>query len=118
MPTFRQDFRIGTKVPLIKGDDIADGAVTKEKISKECLDYLTSANFAKILDEDIDKLAPLDKDTGTLTITPLNGLLAQLNEIDVPDKGTYAIAIDAGHAVTLDLSEAMPESEVKRILGI
>lgn len=79
---------------------------------------LLDSDLERITEQEIDKFAPLGKDTGTLVITPLNGLLAQLNEIDVPDKGTYAIAIDAGHAVTLDLSEAMPESEVKRILGI
>ena len=32
MPTFRKDTRIGTKVPLIKADDISNGAVTTDKI--------------------------------------------------------------------------------------
>lgn len=47
MPTFRNDVKLGTKVPLIKTDDLddrcvteeklADGAVTVEKLSEEYL---------------------------------------------------------------------------------
>lgn len=33
MPTFRQDVKLGTNVPLIKTDDISDGAVTLDKCS-------------------------------------------------------------------------------------
>lgn len=32
MPTFREDIKLGTKVPLIKKDDINDQAITKDKI--------------------------------------------------------------------------------------
>lgn len=33
MPTFRQDVKLGTNVPLIKTDDISDGAVALDKCS-------------------------------------------------------------------------------------
>lgn len=32
MPTFREDIKIGSKVPLLKTDDINDQAITKDKI--------------------------------------------------------------------------------------
>lgn len=34
MPTFREDTKLGTKVPLIKTDDISNNAVSEEKLSK------------------------------------------------------------------------------------
>lgn len=34
MPTFREDIKLGTKVPLVKTDDISDNAVSEEKLSK------------------------------------------------------------------------------------
>ncbi len=48
MPTFREDAKIGSKVPLIKTADLsnhsvteeklADGSVTREKLSKDILE--------------------------------------------------------------------------------
>lgn len=69
MPTFRQDVKLGTKVPLVKKDDIdnfiveesdiadgavttskiADGAVTKDKLSKELQETISD------VDDKIDK---------------------------------------------------------------
>ena len=34
MPTFRQDVKLGTMVPLVGGSDISDGAITKDKLYK------------------------------------------------------------------------------------
>lgn len=34
MPTFRQDVKLGTMVPLVGGSDISDGAITKDKLNK------------------------------------------------------------------------------------
>lgn len=34
MPTFRKDVKLGTMVPLVKTDDINNGAVTEEKLSQ------------------------------------------------------------------------------------
>lgn len=34
MPTFREDVKLGTKVPLIKTDDISNNAVSEDKLSK------------------------------------------------------------------------------------
>lgn len=37
MPTFRQDPKLGTMVPLMKTDDINDQAVTTDKIRDDCV---------------------------------------------------------------------------------
>lgn len=33
MPTFREDVKLGTKVPLLKEDDLSDGSVTTDKLA-------------------------------------------------------------------------------------
>lgn len=33
MPTFREDIKLGTKVPLLKEDDLSDGSVTTDKLA-------------------------------------------------------------------------------------
>lgn len=37
MPTFRNDVKLGTKVPLIKTDDLDDRCVTEEKLADGCV---------------------------------------------------------------------------------
>lgn len=37
MPTFRNDVKLGTKVPLIKTDDLDDRCVTEEKLAEGCV---------------------------------------------------------------------------------
>lgn len=73
MPTFREDLKLGTKVPLIKTDDISDRAVTNDKLAdgavsgtklrRELIEDL-AAEFAKnipvLTDEDIDRIMALD----------------------------------------------------------
>ncbi|WP_308227507.1 hypothetical protein [uncultured Prevotella sp.] len=61
MPTFREDPKIGSKVPLIKTADLndksvtekklADGAVTKDKLSHEVLNGLP---MERITEEEIE----------------------------------------------------------------
>ena len=46
MPTFRNDVKLGTKVPLIKTDDLDDRCVTEEKLADGCVGNLTLANGA------------------------------------------------------------------------
>lgn len=61
MPTFREDTKIGSKVPLIKTADLndksvtekklADGAATKDKLSHEVLNGLP---MERITEEEIE----------------------------------------------------------------
>jgi hypothetical protein len=61
MPTFREDPKIGSKVPLIKTADLndksvterklADGAVTKDKLS---LEVLNGVPLERITEEEIE----------------------------------------------------------------
>ena len=37
MPTFRNDVKLGTKVPLIKTDDLDDRCVTEDKLAEGCV---------------------------------------------------------------------------------
>lgn len=37
MPTFRNDVKLGTKVPMIKTDDLDDRCVTEEKLAEGCV---------------------------------------------------------------------------------
>lgn len=73
MPTFREDTKIGSKVPLIKTadlndksvtekkladgsitkDKIATGAVTKDKLSPDALDGIT---IERITEEEIEEI--------------------------------------------------------------
>lgn len=41
MPTFREDLKLGTKVPQIRSDDISDGAVTRDKLSGDVREQLS-----------------------------------------------------------------------------
>ena len=52
MPTFREDVKLGTKVPLIRSDDISDGAVTLDKLGGDVIGSLTG--IERISDAEID----------------------------------------------------------------
>ena len=62
MPTFRNDEKLGTKVPLIQTDDLADKCVTAEKLAEGSVDAV------KIADGSItsDKIA-----AGSVTVEKL-----------------------------------------------
>lgn len=49
MPTFRQDVKLGTMVPLVGGSDISDGAITKDKLDKGVVKDIMEE--AKLLNE-------------------------------------------------------------------
>ena len=52
MPTFRNDVKLGTKVPLIKTDDLDDRCVTKEKLS----DNITSDMKEEVAESTYEKM--------------------------------------------------------------
>ena len=45
MPTFRNDVKLGTKVPLIQTDDLADKCVTAEKLAEGSVDAVKIADL-------------------------------------------------------------------------
>lgn len=76
MPTFRQDLKLGTKVPTIKTDDITDLAVTTGKLRDK------SVTAAKLADGavSVDKLEEsLRKSIGSSV--DVSVLFAQINEL-------------------------------------
>lgn len=51
MPTFKENLKLGTKTPLIQTDDLSDGAVTADKISKDIVDGIAEKVYSGIYDE-------------------------------------------------------------------
>lgn len=56
MPTFREDVKLGTKVPLIRGDDIAKGSVGWEHLSQILQSFLAKFRCDAISNDTIDKI--------------------------------------------------------------
>lgn len=79
MPTFRNDVKLGTKVPLIKTDDLDDRCVTEEKLAEG------SVTNAKMADDTltIEKLDPeLRKTINAATGLP-EDLVKVIQDVDV-----------------------------------
>lgn len=59
MPTFKKDIKLGTNVPLVKTDDINDGAVTRDKLSSEMrklLEKIENGFVEAIPKDEIEKI--------------------------------------------------------------
>lgn len=67
MPTFRNDVKLGTKVPLIKTDDLDDRCVTEEKLADGCVSTDKLADGAVTAEKLSEKYLPL-KEGGTIGI--------------------------------------------------
>ena len=65
MPTFRNDVKLGTKVPLIKTDDLDDRCVTEEKLADGCVSPDKIADAAVTAEKLSEKYLPL-KEGGTI----------------------------------------------------
>ena len=65
MPTFRNDVKLGTKVPLIKTDDLDDRCVTEEKLADGCVSTDKLADGAVTAEKLSEKYLPL-KEGGTI----------------------------------------------------
>ena len=65
MPTFRNDVKLGTKVPLIKTDDLDDRCVTEEKLADGCVSTDKLADGAVTAEKLSEKYVPL-KEGGTI----------------------------------------------------
>ncbi len=57
MPTFRQDVKLGTKVPLLNTDDISDDSITIEKLAPGLRNFIPDGSYMEALtDNEIDTL--------------------------------------------------------------
>lgn len=57
MPTFRQDVKLGTKVPLLNTDDLSDGSITIDKLAPALRNFLPDGPYMEALTNDeIDAL--------------------------------------------------------------
>lgn len=57
MPTFRQDVKLGTKVPLLNTDDLSDGSITIDKLDPPLRNFLPDGPYMEALTNDeIDTL--------------------------------------------------------------
>lgn len=56
MPTFREDVKLGTKVPLIRGDDIAEGSVGWKHLSQLLQSVLEKFRGNPISNDTIDEI--------------------------------------------------------------
>ena len=89
MPTFRNDVKLGTKVPLIKTDDLDDRCVTEEKLADGCVSADKIAQDAITADKiavgsiGTEKLAD-----GCVTVEKLDGNITSDIKNDVAEK-TY-----------------------------
>lgn len=54
MATFRQDIKLGTKVPQLNGDDISDGSIGVDKLDSELRDMLDALKESDIAMSDLD----------------------------------------------------------------
>lgn len=59
MPTFRNDVKLGTKVPLIKTDDLDDRCVTEEKLDGNIMSYMKEDVAESTYEKMKDKFLPL-----------------------------------------------------------
>lgn len=59
MPTFRNDVKLGTKVPLIKTDDLDDRCVTEEKVSDSAITMRKLAECSVTLNKLAENLRKL-----------------------------------------------------------
>lgn len=89
MPTFRNDVKLGTKVPLIKTDDLDDRCVTEEKLADGCVSADKIAQDAITADKiavgsiGTEKLAD-----GCVTVEKLDGNITSDMKEDIA-KSTY-----------------------------
>lgn len=123
MPTFRNDVKLGTKVPLIKTDDLDDRCVTEEKLAEG------SVTKAKMADDTltIEKLDPeLRKTINAATGLPedlvkviqdVDVSIAKLNDTVYPitlgftaSPNTGAMQTDVRYSVTSDGKPLVPDT--------
>lgn len=118
MPTFRQDVKLGTKVPLVKKDDIdfiveesdiadgavttpkiANGSVTKDKLSKELQDTIGDVG------DKVDK-ASIVQSVGVATdkVMSQKAVTDELNSIHETTDSIISVMVKKGFNIELSSS--------------
>ncbi len=123
MPTFRNDVKLGTKVPMIKTDDLDDRCVTEEKIkeksvtnSKMADNTLTIDKFDPELRKVINAAAGLPEDL-VKVIQDVDVSIAKLNDTVYPitlgftvSPNTGTMQTDIEYSVTSDGKSLIPDT--------
>ena len=118
MPTFRNDVKLGTKVPLIKTDDLDDRCVTEEKLADGCVSADKIAQDAITADKiavgsiGTEKLAD-----GCVTVEKLDGNIMSYMKEDVAES-TYEKMKDKFLPLTGGIIEGKDETTGKTIVTI
>lgn len=118
MPTFRNDVKLGTKVPLIKTDDLDDRCVTEEKLADGCVSADKIAQDAITADKiavgsiGTEKLAD-----GCVTVEKLDGNITSDIKNDVAEK-TYEKMKEKFLPLTGGTIEGEDETTGKAIVAI
>ena len=106
MPTFKQDIKLGTTVPLIKTDDIDKHAITTDKLAdnsvtnpKLAADTLTLDKFDPELRQVINAATGLPDDLIT-TIQDVDKNLAKLNDTVYPITLGFNVSPDVNAMVS------------------
>lgn len=118
MPTFRNDVKLGTKVPLIKTDDLDDRCVTEEKLADGCVtadkiaqDAVTAEKIA-VGSIGTEKLAD-----GCVTVEKLDGNIMSYMKEDVAES-TYEKMKDKFLPLTGGTIEGKEETTGKTIVTL
>lgn len=113
MPTFRNDVKIGTKVPLIKTDDLDDKCVTNAKMAD---DILTIEKLDPELRKVINAAVGLPEDLVKL-IQDMDVSIAKLNDTVYPitlgftvSPNTGAMQTDVRYSVTSEGKLLVPDT--------
>lgn len=118
MPTFRNDVKLGTKVPLIKTDDLDDRCVTEEKLADGCVSADKIAQDAVTADKiavgsiGTEKLAD-----GCVTVEKLDGNIMSYMKEDVAES-TYEKMKDKFLPLTGGTIEGKEETTGKTIVTL
>lgn len=118
MPTFRNDVKLGTKVPLIKTDDLDDRCVTEEKLADGCVSADKIAQDAITADKiavgsiGTEKLAD-----GCVTEEKLDGNIMSYMKEDVAES-TYEKMKDKFLPLTGGTIEGKEETTGKTIVTL
>lgn len=123
MPTFRNDVKLGTKVPMIKTDDLDDRCVTEEKIKEKSVtnskmvdNTLTIDKFDPELRKVINAAAGLPEDL-VKVIQDVDVSIAKLNDTVYPitlglavSPNTGTMQTDIEYSVTSDGKSLIPDT--------
>lgn len=123
MPTFREDIKLGTKVPLIKKDDIdnfvvtdaeiKDGTITKEKLADSVLDSKNIKHEGKVSSSDnvYDAIEDLTDSLASLKDVPDTIKKLEDSKFDKKD-----VSQERGNSVDKVMSQKAVTDEINSVI--